>query len=331
MAAPIAGPWRKVYPMLKSFPNRLALNSLLLVGAAGVAISPRVEAQQTDQFVEPIYRVAHEEPAAAQAQAAPAQGATEPAQVAARVEPPAPQGPLDLTQRPGEHPLMPALRIAQDGLAKIDTSIQDYSALLYKQERINGELMDQELAYIKVRHNPFSVYMYFVQPHKGRECLYVDPLTGENGKLLAMDCGWKRKFGKVELDPTGSMAMKNQKYPIMKLGIRNLTAELIQVATNDAQYGECEVTTRQSSINGRSATLLEVIHPVPRQNFRFHKAEVFIDNELLLPVRYAAYMWPEKPGGELPLEESYTYINLKVNNGFTNADFDQNNPEYFKN
>jgi hypothetical protein len=277
-----------------------------------------VEAQQAGQFVEPVYRVAHEE------------AAQEPAQVASRVEPPAAQPSLDLTQRPGEHPLMPALRIAQEGLNRIDTSVQDYSALLYKQERINGELNEQELAYIKVRHNPFSVYMYFIQPHKGRECLYNAPLDGTKGKLVAMDCGFKRRFGKVELDPEGSLAMKNQKYPIMKLGIRNLVTELITVATNDVQFGECEVTSRQSSINGRSATLLEVVHPVPRQNFRFHKAEVFIDNELLLPVRYAAYMWPEQPGQAPPLEESYTYVNLEINKGFTNADFDKNNPEIFK-
>jgi hypothetical protein len=236
-----------------------------------------------------------------------------------------------LNPQPGEHPLMPALRFAQEGLGRIDANIQDYSAMLYKQERINGELNDQELAYVKVRHQPFSVYMYFIQPNKGRECLYSSPLDGSKGKLVAMDCGWRRRFGKVELDPEGSLAMKNQKYPITKLGIRNLVSELIAVASNDVQFGECEVTTRQSAINGRSVTLLEVVHPIPRQNFRFHKAEVFIDNELQLPVRYAAYLWPEQPGGELPLEEAYTYVNLKLNNGFINADFDKENPEYFKN
>lgn len=305
--------------MSNCFPTKRIVCSVILVGATSAALlSPRVEAQQAEQFVEPIYRVAHEEPA------------EQTAQLAARVAPPAPQSPLDLTQRPGEHPLMPALRIAQQGLDKIDSEIQDYSALLYKQERINGELQEQELAYIKVRHQPFSVYMYFLQPHKGRECLYNTPLDGTKGKLVAMDCGWKRRFGKVELDPEGTMAMKGQKYPIMKLGIRNLTTELIAVATNDVQFQECEVRNAQTTINGRSVTLLEVVHPTPRQNFRFHKAEVFIDNELLLPVRYAAYMWPEQPGGQPPLEEAYTYVNLKTNNGFTNADFDKNNPEIFK-
>jgi Protein of unknown function (DUF1571) len=306
--------------MPHSFPTKLVCSSLLLVGAVSASIcTARAEAQESGQFVEPVYRVAHEEPA----EQAP--------QMAARINPPAKQTPLDLTQRPGEHPLMPALRVAKQALDNIDANIKDYSALLYKQERINGELGELELSYIKVRHQPFSVYMYFLQPNKGRECLYNHPLDGTKGKLVAMDCGWKRRFGKVELDPEGSLAMKGQKYPITKLGLRNLTSELIDVATNDVQFGECEVHTYQRAINGRPATLLEVVHPVPRQNFRFHKAEVFIDNELLLPVRYAAYMWPAAPGQDPPLEESYTYVDLKLNNGFTNADFDQNNPEYFKN
>jgi hypothetical protein len=294
--------------------------SLLLLAAMGVSIvSQQVDAQQTSQLIQPIHRVAHEETA------------KQSAQLVARVEPIRTQPAFDLSQRPGEHPLMPALRVAQQGLKKIDAEIHDYTAMLYKQERINGVLHDQEVAYVKVRHQPFSVYMYFLKPHKGRECLYNCGLDGGKGKLVARDCGWKAKFGDMEIDPEGRLAMNGQKYPIMKLGVRMLAQELVDVATNDTQFGECTVTTKASSINGRAVTLIEVIHPTPRQNFRFHKAEVFIDNELHLPIRYAAYLWPETPGGPLPLEESYTYINLKVNNGFTAQDFARDNPEYFKN
>jgi len=297
---------------------------LILSVALGSSIAvPCVEAQQTGlqptgQLIQPIHRVAHEEPA------------EQTAQLASRVSPPQSQPPFDLSQRPGEHPLMPALRVAKEGLAKIDANIQDYSAMLYKQERINGVLHDQEVAYVKVRHQPFGVYMYFLSPHKGRQCLYNSPPDGTTGKLVAMDCGWKSKFGALEIDPEGHLAMKGQKYPIMKLGLRMLTQELVDVASNDVQFGECEVRTMARKINGREVTLIEVVHPTPRQNFRFHKAEVFIDNELHVPIRYAAYLWPEKPGDPPPLEESYTYVNLKVNNGFGALDFDKDNPEYFK-
>jgi hypothetical protein len=57
-------------------------------------------------------------------------------------------------------------------------------------------------------------------------------------------------------------------------------------------------------------------------------AQVFIDDELKLPVRYCAYLWPQTAGGEPELLEEYTYQNIKVNVGLTDADFDQANPKY---
>lgn len=294
----------------------------LTVAVASVlgALGQQATAQQaTDQLFEPIFRVAHEEPA----------GQTP--QLASRIAQPSPPAvPFDLRQRPGEHPLMPAMRLAKDSLATIDTSIRDYSAVLIKQERIDGTLGEEQAAFIKVRHQPFAVYMFFLKPYKGRECLYNAGPGGEKGVLVAMDCGWKRRFGKLEFDPEGHMAMKGQKYPIMKLGVRKLAEELVQVATNDVQFSECDVKTSQRTMNGRPVTLLEVTHPVPRKNFRFYKAQVFIDNELRIPIRYAAYLWPENPGEAPPLEEAYTYLNIKVNNDYTDLDFDKENPAIFK-
>jgi hypothetical protein len=289
---------------------------------------PAAMAQAPAGTVEPIHRVAN-------AAAGAGQAAQQPTQIAARIAPPAaPGAPFDLAPREGEHPLMPALRVAQEGVQYIDTNIKDYSAILYKQERIDGELQEQEVAFVKVRHQPFSVHMFFLSPHKGRECLYVPGPNGQKGVLHARDSGFRKKLGVFELDPEGRLAMAGQKYPITKLGIRNLTTELIAVASNDVNFGECDVRTLQTTIGAagekRPVTVIEAVHPTPRKNFRFHKAQVFIDNELRVPIRYAAYLWPANPGEEPPLEEAYTYLNLKVNNGFTDADFDPKSPELFK-
>ena len=85
-------------------------------------------------------------------------------------------------------------------------------------------------------------------------------------------------------------------YQAQQAALRNLVTELIDVANNDVNFGECTVRTAQSQINGRPATRIDVIHPTQRANFRFHKAELFIDNELQIPTRYAAYLWPAAPG-----------------------------------
>ena len=301
--------------LIQSANQTLPLALLLVALLLAVSVTSALQAQQ---FVEPIVRIDHEQPA------------DQPTQVASRIAVAKKHPPLNLTQLQGEHPLTPAIRVAKQSLQTIDTRIQDYSAIMMKQERINGELAPKEVAFVKVRHQPFGVYMYFLGQSKGRECLYNDKSDGSKGDLIARDCGFRGRLGKFTLDPQGALAMKGQKYPIMKLGIRELTKELITVASNDAQFGECEVTSGQGKMEGRAITWLKVVHPTPRPNFRFNIAEIFIDDELQVPVRYNAYTWPKQPGGEPQLEESYTYVKLKVNNGFNDLDFDPENPQYFK-
>ncbi len=228
-----------------------------------------------------------------------------------------------------EHPLMPALRWAEAGMANI-RAIQDYQCTFIKRERIDGKLGQHEYFFCKVRHNPLSIYLYFLAPEavKGQEVIYVKDRN--NNKLVAQPNGFKgRAIGTVELAPDGMFAMEGNRYPITELGILNLSERLIDAGRNDTNYGECEVQFfKGTKINGRSCTCIQVIHPIPRRNFIYHMARIFIDDELVVPIRYAAWSWPRKPGGEPVLEEEYTYLNLKINNNFTDADFDRNNSAY---
>ncbi len=230
---------------------------------------------------------------------------------------------------PNEHPLMPALRWANNGISNVE-KIHDYSATLVKRERINGKLCDQEYMFIKVRHKPFSVYLYFLAPKnlKGREVIYVE---GQNdGKMLAHGTGVQnRLLGTIPLAPDGMIAMRGQRYPVTEIGILNLVRRLAEVAEEDVKFGECEVKfLKGATVNKRSCTCIKVIHPVARRNFRFHVAEIFVDDELDLPLRYASYDWPKQPGGAPQLLEEYTYLNLKLNTGLGDADFDTKNPNY---
>jgi hypothetical protein len=123
--------------------------------------------------------------------------------------------------------------------------------------------------------------------------------------------------------------MRGNRYPITELGLLNLVRRLLEVGEKDAQYGECEVKSfPNAKINERVCTCLQIVHPVPRRNFLFNVARIFVDDELNVPIRYEAYDWPEQAGGQPELIEEYTYLNLKLNNGFTDADFDIRNPNY---
>jgi hypothetical protein len=228
-----------------------------------------------------------------------------------------------------EHPLMPALRWAREGLPAIE-KMQDYTATLIKSERIGNKLGEPQYVALKVRHKPLSVYMSFLAPNslKGQECMYVE--GANNGKMWAHGTGMKWKmFGTVSLNPDGPVAMEGQRYPITQIGILNLTRRLIEVASEDVKYGECEVKYfKGAKINDSVCTCTQVIHPVPRKNFLFNVARIFVDDKLNVPVRYEAYDWPKTPGAAPELIEAYTYLNLKLNVGLTDADFDIENPIY---
>ena len=229
---------------------------------------------------------------------------------------------------PGEHPLQPVLRWATDGLKNAE-QISDYSATLVKRERIGGKLGGYEYIFCKIRHKPFSVYLYFLEPKelRGREVIYVE---GRNdGKLRAHGVGWQKTFGTISLNPKGAFAMQGQLYPLTEIGLLTLVRRLVEIGERDSKFGECEVKYyKGAKINDRVCTCIEVIHPKPRQNFLFHIARVFVDDELNLVIRYASYDWPKAPGQPPPLLEEYSYLNLKLNNGFGDADFDERNPNY---
>ena len=234
-----------------------------------------------------------------------------------------------LTQRqPDEHPLMPALRWANSGQREME-QLSDYSATMVKRERINGKLGEHQFMFVKVRHNPFSVYMRFLAPKKlkGQEVIYVEGMN--SGKMSAHGTGMLKVFGTQQLEPTSLIAMRGNRYPITELGVLNLVTRLVEIGERDTQYGECEVKFYPGAkIEDRVCTCIEVMHPVPRRNFLFHIARIYIDDELNIPIRYEAYDWPEKEGGEPVRTEEYTYLKLKLNNGFTDADFDVCNPNY---
>ena len=298
---------------------RRAIAAAALVAAS--AAGGFIWAQEPSQPAQPVYRVANE------AGARPAIPASTPTQP---LGPALPDATFDLTQQPGEHPLAPMIRVAKETLAHIEQNVRDYSCTLVKRERVDGELGEYQHIFMKVRHEPFSVYLQFVQPFAGREVLYVD---GQNGnEMVVLEAGLKRRLlGKMNLDPHGMIAMRGQKYPITKVGMKNLLTELIERGEADMQFAECEVSSDPSKqVNGRSATLIQIVHPVPRQNFRAHIVRVFMDNELRVPIHYDAFSWPPQAGGQPPLEESYTYTNLKLNNNFTARDFDSENPDIFK-
>jgi hypothetical protein len=47
-----------------------------------------------------------------------------------------------------------------------------------------------------------------------------------------------------------------------------------------------------------------------------------------LPVRFVGFDWPAAPNQPPQMLEDYQFVNLRVNTGLTNLDFDPANPAY---
>ena len=230
----------------------------------------------------------------------------------------------------GQHPLEVALKLAREVQQNLETNVRDYTATLIKQERIGNELPPEQVCFVKIREKPFSVYMKFLAPEnlKGREAIYVE---GQNdGKLIGHEgTGLLARLPSQSFAPTHPIAMAGQHYPITELGIANLTQRLIEIGEKDKEFGECYVWRNDNAkVGDRPCISITVMHPERRKEFLFHIARIFVDKELMVPLHYEAFDWPEKPGDKPPLTEQYTYTRLKLNPGLTDEDFDPHNPQY---
>lgn len=236
-----------------------------------------------------------------------------------------------------EHPLLPLLRLAEKRLHELG-AIQDYTCTVVKRERIDGRLQETQTMFLKLRQEqvrdgqvvvPLSVYVRYLAPVEaaGREVIYVQ--GANKGNMIVRKGGTRFAHVTVAVAPDSPAAFRDNNHAITEVGFRSMLLELLQLGREDLNHGECEVNYYTGAkINGRVATVAEIIHPVRREYFQYHKAQIFIDDQLQLPVRFAVYSWPAQDRGSLPLIEEFTVVDVKLNVGLTDEDFDHRNVAY---
>ena len=236
-----------------------------------------------------------------------------------------------------DHPLVPLIEMAKYGADYIQNHVQDYTAVITKQVRWKGKLQPEEKMFCKIRHQicdgesetkiPFSVYTRFIAPKRGQEAIWVKGC--HDGKLVAHGPKGLLNLMTVYLEPDSRMAMSGNRYTIESIGMLNLIKKMVEQGTQDMKHEDCEVKlTRNFMVNDRRCTRLEIIHNEPAEHFEFHRAEIYIDDELNLPIAFRSFIWPDEPGGKPRLLERYYYTDIKINVGLTGADFDPANDSY---
>jgi len=209
--------------------------------------------------------------------------------------------------------------------------LEDYSAVMLKHERIDGELGDEQKMFLKIRHEPFSVYLVFELPEsiEGQEVLYVE---GQNdGEMWAHGVGLEGLLGTLSLDPEGWTAMRGQKYPITSIGMLNLAERIASGVEEAAERGDAEADVRlfdDAAIDGRECRAVTIARTPADEGSPIRLMRLFLDKELGLLVRYEAYDWSGNKDEKPELVEKYTYVDVKPDRGFADGDFDTANPDY---
>ena len=253
----------------------------------------------------------------------------------ARVAEP-PLGIGDANQTAVQSSMDDVLQLATEALQRLVDEVDDYTATLVKQESVDGELGPVERMRIKVQcphrggdqqwGQPMRVYLRFEHPEAvaGREVLWAE--DRRDGKLLVREAGLLGLVP-VPLDPMGRLAMRGQRYPINDIGLSQLLKKLIERGQQDRDDPNVRVRIRRGvELDRRGCDLIEVRRREPgRGGDDFSRAEICFDTQRGVPLRYTAYGWP---ADDAPLLESYTYLDLRLNAGLSDEDFDEANPEY---
>jgi len=208
------------------------------------------------------------------------------------------------------------------------SEIRDYTCTFYKRERIDGRLHHAHVMSMKARSEPSSIYFKFVTPNKGREAIFV---AGQNrGRIVAHDVGLGKFFaGTMHLDPRGTMAMSDNRHPITEAGIGQLIETVSERWLAELKPDESAVQIHPNTrVGDHPCRMIESTHPQKRPEFLFHKVKLYISQEHGLPVRFEAYDWPHRAGQHPELVEEYTYMNVRVNVGLCDTDFDPASSQY---
>lgn len=230
-----------------------------------------------------------------------------------------------IAETPEAHPLLPALKHAGQSLKELE-SVKDYQATFTRQELIGSKLLNSKME-LKVRHEPFSVYLKYLDPYAGREVIYV---AGKNdGNLLAHETGLAGLVGTLSLDPKGSMAMDGNRHPVTMIGIRRMAEVVIEQWLTLVHAEGVKVNFYPSAkIGDLPCKTWETILAKPVDGLEFQTARIYFDAKSNLPVRAQALGFPAKAGEKAPVLEDYSYLDLKTNVDLADVDFDVENPKY---
>lgn len=234
--------------------------------------------------------------------------------------------PADELKQASATTLDEALEIISESHRSI-SQVQDYVCDFVKQERVGGSLLKPQLIRMKARTNPHCIYFSFQTVHQGREAIYHPARFSD--KIIAHEGGWKGYLaGTMHLDPTGRMAMSDNRHPVSQAGLDKMITRIHENWHRHLQPHHVVRIERGVMVDNRSTTMVQTRHGRREDEFEYHVVQVYFDDEHRLPIRFVGYDWPHRTGESPMLVEDYRFRNLRLNVGLSDRDFDPKNPAY---
>ncbi|HTU91208.1 MAG TPA: DUF1571 domain-containing protein [Gemmataceae bacterium] len=237
-------------------------------------------------------------------------------------QPSAPR-PMDVAAPAAASPMDKPLRLIHEAQTAYQ-NVRDYTCLLIKRERINGKLPPDNIIEMKVRTQPFSVYLRWLQPRgeAGQEVCYV---AGKNdGKMRVRPKGMFGSFaGFVSLDLDDPRVRQTSRRNISEAGIGNMIERFARAWENERRLNlTTQVQVAEYEYNRRRCMRVETIHPNNAGgHFLYCRDIVYFDKETHLPIRLEFYDWPRVAGDPGQLVEVYSFANMRINVGLTDEVF----------
>jgi hypothetical protein len=199
---------------------------------------------------------------------------------------------------------------------KAMADVKDYSCVLVKKERMGDKAPVENVIALKVRAEPFSVNLRWVEPKAlaGQEACYV---AGKNdGKMRVKSAGLLGNLGFLSLDADDARAKATSKHAISESGLANLIEQFAAGWEKDRKLNLTKVRLGDYEFNKRKCTRVEATQSEnPNNQFLFQRCVVFFDKETHLPIRVECYDWSAKEGQPGELVEMFSYVNLRLNVG----------------
>jgi outer membrane lipoprotein-sorting protein len=199
--------------------------------------------------------------------------------------------------------------------------VDHYTATFLIQERVDGDLGPKQRLALKFK-KPFKIYLrWLTGKHEGRQALYP---AGADGNELWVRLPMLVGAMTISLDPQSPRARKGGRHPITDVGIGRLLDFVTENASQGSQRGELTIEDggQLDTFNRQTQRFILHLPSDPSKGYYCMTALIDVDRQHQLPIYAEIYDWKGQ------LVERYGYIDLRLNPGLTEQDFNAKNPDY---